>query len=213
MNLAGIRRGGAAAVGITALVTTALLLGTGTASADFVADKTRTSDIDGGGSLTVSKTMETVDRVPNLAATPTTREGFVSLRAIAEFAGGKADAGDISFGYQLGCQVDVSSGLTMGLGFSFGPNANLSIKDGPTIGASAAVVPNIQTTLKPGTITSVVFGTKPLAGPRASITAEGVEVKVDACMGPVTMRSFATATVKTAAADHAVTVYGDPITL
>ncbi|WP_225728753.1 MULTISPECIES: MspA family porin [unclassified Nocardia] len=218
MNLAGIRRGSIAATGLAALVTTGLLMGSGVAAADASADKSRTTRTDDGWDLTVTKTAETLDRYPNLASTPTTREGFVSLKGIAEYHGAgkhKVDAGDIAFGYQLGCQVDVSSGLQLGLGFSFGPNVGVTVGGTPgvTVGGSAAVIPSMQTTLKPGAITTIVFGTKPLAGQRASIAAEQVEIKVDACAGPVTLRSFATATIKTSAADHAVTVYGDPMTL
>lgn len=215
MNLAGIRRGGAAAAGLSVLLTAGLLLGAGTANADFVADKARTTETDDGWLLTVTKTAETLDRVPNLASTPTTREGFVTLKAVAEYQGAgksKVEGGDIAFGYQLGCQVDVTSGLQLGLAFSMGPNVGVTIGGAPglNVGASANVVPSMQTTLKPGAISTIVFGTKPLAAQRGSITAEQVEIKVDACLGPVSLRSFATATIKTATADHAVTVYGDP---
>ncbi|RJO69027.1 hypothetical protein D5S18_30570 [Nocardia panacis] len=218
MKLAGIRRGSVAAAGVACLATTGLLLGTGVASADVVADKSRTTQTDDGWTLTVSKTAETLDRYPNLANTPTSREGFVSLKAIGEYTGAgsnKVDAGDITFGYQLGCQVDVTSGLQLGLGLSIGPNVGVTISGTPgvTVGGSAAVIPSVQTTLKPGSISTIAFGTKPLVGDRGSIAAEQVEIKVDACMGPVTLRSFATATIKTAATDHAVTVYGDPISL
>lgn len=38
-----------------------------------------------------------------------------------------------------------------------------------------------------------------------------VEIKVDGCMGPVSLRSFATATMSTPTADNTTTAYGDPI--
>ncbi|MFI6212631.1 MspA family porin [Nocardia brasiliensis] len=191
---------------------------TGLASADFVSDKSRVTETDDSWRLSVTKTMESLDRYPNLAATMFTREGFVSVKAVAEITGrgtAPVSAGVITVGYQIGCQVDVSNGLTMGLGFSIGPNASVSISSFPgvTVGGSASVSPNVSTTVKPGGITIVPFGTKPLAGQRASITAEQVEIKVDACMGPVSLRSYATAAMSTANADNAVTVYGDPIWL
>ena len=40
--------------------------------------------------------------------------------------------------------------------------------------------------------------------------AENVHVKVDACMGPVTIRSYAQFAVSTATADNSVFVYSDP---
>ncbi|MFI1920547.1 MspA family porin [Nocardia sp. NPDC020380] len=188
------------------------------AGADVVADKYRRTVTDDGWTLAVTKTNENLDRWPNLASSPVSREGFVSLKAIAEVTGGgnqPITSGTVTLGYQIGCAVDVSNGLTLGLGFSIGPNASVTISQFPgvTIGGQAAVTPNISTTLKPGAIATIAFGSKPLAGPRASITAEQVEIKVDACAGPVTIRSFATAAISTPAADNNISVYGDPIWL
>ncbi|WP_234391025.1 MspA family porin [Nocardia suismassiliense] len=208
-------------VACVAASSTVLLAGMwagGVAGADPVADKHRETVTDDGWTLAVTKTEENLDRYPNLASTMFTREGFVSLKAIAEVTGAGAapvSAGSLALGYQIGCQVDVSTGLSLGMGFSVGPNASLNISWPPSVslGASASVSPNISTTLKPGSIATIDFGTKPLAGPRASITAEQVQVKIDACMGPVSLRSYATARISTPAADNSVTVYGDPVYL
>ncbi|KAA8887753.1 MspA family porin [Nocardia colli] len=195
-----------------------LALSSGTSWADSVPDKNRVADTDDSWHLSVTKTSETLDRYPNLAATMFTREGFVALKAVAEVTGTGTQpitSGAVTLGYQIGCQVDVSTGLTLGLGFSVGPNASVTVSQFPavTLGANASVSPNISTTVKPGGITTVEFGTKPLAGARASITADQVEVKIDACMGPVTLRSFVTARISTPTADNSVSVYGDPIWL
>ncbi|MFF2555015.1 MspA family porin [Nocardia sp. NPDC058058] len=195
-----------------------LTSGVGIAGADTVPDKNRVVDTDDGWQLSITKTAENLDRYPNLASTMFTREGFVALKAVAEVNGtGRqpVSAGSLTLGYQIGCQVDVSSGLTLGMGFSIGPNASVTISQfpGATIGGQAAVNPNISTTLRPGSIATIDFGTKPLATNRASITADQVEVKIDACMGPVTLRSYATVRISTPTADNSVTVYGDPIWL
>ncbi|WKY55125.1 MspA family porin [Nocardia seriolae] len=203
------------------LLAAALMAGVwvaGSAGADAVADKYRQTVTDDGWTLAVTKTSENLDRWPNLASSPVSREGFVSLKAIAEVTGGGGQpitSGTVTLGYQIGCAVDVSNGLTLGLGFSIGPNASVTISQfpGATIGGQASVNPNISTTLKPGAIATIAFGSKPLAGPRASITAEQVEIKVDACAGPVTIRSFATAAISTPASDNNLSVYGDPIWL
>ncbi|MFJ4653889.1 MspA family porin [Nocardia sp. NPDC088792] len=203
------------------LLSTALLAGVwaaGSAGADAIADKYRQTVTDDGWTLAVTKTSENLDRWPNLAGSPVSREGFVSLKAIAEVTGHGSQpisAGTLTLGYQIGCAVDVSNGLTLGLGLSIGPNASVTISQFPgvNIGGQASVNPNISTTLQPGRITTIAFGSKPLAGPRASITAEQVEIKVDACAGPVTIRSFATAAVSTPGADNNISVYGDPIWL
>ncbi|WP_228836960.1 MspA family porin [Nocardia brasiliensis] len=190
----------------------------GTSAADWGADKNRVVDNDAGWQLSVTKTRETLDSYPNLAATMFTREGFVAVKATAEITGtGRqpVTAGALSLGYQIGCQVDVSNGLTLGMGFSVGPNASVTISQFPavTLGASASVSPNISTTVKPGGITTVEFATKPLAGARASIAVDQVQIKVDACLGPVSLRSYATARISTPEADDTVSVYGDPIYL
>ncbi|WP_280358506.1 MspA family porin [Nocardia otitidiscaviarum] len=197
-----------------------LLAGTwaaGSAGADPIADKYRQTVTDDGWTLAVTKTSENLDRWPALSSSPVSREGFVSLKAIAEVTGGgqPITSGTVTLGYQIECAVDVSNGVTLGLGFSIGPNVSVTISQFPgvNIGGQAAVNPNVSTTLKPGAIATIAFGSKPLAGPRASITAEQVEIKVDACAGPVTIRSFATAAISTPPADNNLSVYGDPIWL
>lgn len=213
------RRSGVVLVVLCSMLSVGLLaVFAAPASADPLADKARAVDTDDGWRLTVTKTAENLDRYPNLAATMFTREGFVAIKGVAEISGAgtvPVQQGTVSLGYQIGCQVDVSTGLTVGMGLSVGPNASVTISQfpGATVGGSAAVTPNVSTTLKPGSITTVGFGTKPLAGPRASITADQIEVKVDACMGPVTLRSYVTARISTPTADNTVTVYGDPIWL
>ncbi|QIS24773.1 hypothetical protein F6W96_40435 [Nocardia terpenica] len=187
----------------------------GPAVADTTADKARTVTTEDGWSLTVTKTAETLDRAPSLDSDPFTHEGFASVKAVAEITGRGSHpvtGAAVSSGYQIGCQADVSSGLTVGLGLSIGPNASVTISSSPSVsvGGSASVSPNISTTVKPGGITTVTFGTKPVAAARAATAAEQVEIKVSACAGPVSIRSFATATVSTPAEDHSTTVYGDP---
>ncbi len=207
--------------GAACALATMLLAGVwvaGSAGADAIADKYRQTVTDDGWTLAVTKTGEALDRWPALSSSPVSREGFVSLKAVAEVTGTGGQpitAGTVTLGYQIGCAVDVSNGVTLGLGFSIGPNASVTISQFPgvTIGGQASVNPNISTTLKPGAIATIAFGSKPLAASRGSITAEQVEIKVDACAGPVTIRSFATAAISTPTADNTISVYGDPIWL
>ncbi|MEI4743812.1 MspA family porin [Rhodococcus erythropolis] len=56
-----------------------------------------------------------------------------------------------------------------------------------------------------GTITTIPLGKKALEAAKASIMAENVHVKVDACMGPVTIRSYAQFAVSTATSDSGST--------
>lgn len=189
-----------------------------TASADALPDQSRTVTTEDGWELTVTKTAENLDRVPNLAATPFTREGFVSVRAVADITGAGSAAvnsGTLTLGYQIGCQIDVSNGISMGVSASIGPNVSVLVAPTPgmSVGLGGAVLPSVSTTLKPGTITSIPFGTKALAGPHGSITTDQVQIKIDACAGPVSLRSYVIANISTSTADNSVAVYGDPIWL
>ncbi len=102
--------------------------------------------------------------------------------------------------------------LAWGLGFSLGPSVGVSISGVPSanVGVNASVNPSIQSTIAPGTITTIPLGKKDLESSKASITAENVHVKVDACMGPVTIRSYAQLSVSTATSDNTLFVYSDP---
>ena len=209
------------AVGSCAAVSAVLMAGSlafaGGASATPTAlpDKFASTVTDDGWTLDLAATKLSANPVPNLATTAFTREGFVSAKVTGTISGAGNSAvktGYVEQGLQIGCQIDVSSGLGLGLGFSLGPSVGVSISGVPSanIGVNASVNPSIQTTIAPGTITTIPLGKKDLEAAKASITAENVHVKVDACMGPVTIRSYAQFTVSTATSDNSVFVYSDP---
>ncbi|OZD83045.1 hypothetical protein CH272_03250, partial [Rhodococcus sp. 05-340-1] len=169
--------------------------GSASATPTPLADKVASTVTDDGWTLDLTASNLSVNPVPNVATTAFTREGFVSAKVTGTITGAGGTAvktGYIEQGLQIGCQIDVSSGLGVGLGFSFGPSVGVSISGtGPSanVGVNASVNPSIQATIAPGTITTIALGTKDLEASKASITAENVHVKVDACMGPVTVRS------------------------
>ncbi len=190
----------------------------GQAEAAPIADRTREVTTADGWQLSIEKVAEALERVPNLADSPFSREGFVSLTAVAEVSGHGAEpvnSGSLTLGYQLGCQVDFSSGVGLGLSAAIGPNVGVTVGTGAGInaGMSALALPNVSITLKPGTITTIPFGTKPLASGHGSISMDRVEIKTDACLGQVTLRSYAAVTISTVSANNSVSVYGDPIVL
>ncbi|UFS98223.1 MspA family porin [Nocardia huaxiensis] len=194
----------------TGTLLVALLMGAGTGAAEAVTDRSRQTVADDGWTLTITKSGENLDRWPSLAGSPVSREGFVSLKATAEITGNggqRPTTGTIILGYQIGCAVDVSSGAVLGVGATLGASVGVSFTKPP--GVTASVTPTIAVTIKPGTIETITLGTKPLTESRGSITAEQVQVKVDACAGPVSLRSFATAAISTPTADNNITVYGD----
>ena len=207
--------GACAAVSAALMVSSLAFAGTASATPTPMADKFASTVTDDGWTLDLAATKLSANPVPNLATTAFTREGFVSAKVTGTISGAGDTAvktGYIEQGLQIGCQIDVSSGLGLGLGFSLGPSVGVSISGVPSanIGVNASVNPSIQTTIAPGTITTIPLGKKDLEAAKASITAENVHVKVDACMGPVTIRSYAQFAVSTATSDNSVFVYSDP---
>ena len=214
------RRRSRAAVGLAACAVAALssgvvFAGSASATPTALADKFASTVTDDGWSLDLVATKLSANPVPNLATTAFTREGFVSAKVTGTIGGAGDSAvktGYVEQGLQIGCQIDVSSGLGLGLGFSLGPSVGVSISGVPSanVGVNASVNPSIQSTIAPGTITTIPLGKKDLESSKASITAENVHVKVDACMGPVTIRSYAQLSVSTATSDNTLFVYSDP---
>lgn len=197
-------------IGLTgaALVTGA---GVGLAAPNSFADRSVSKTTDDGWRVTAVKAQEKVRSVAPLNQSSWTREGFLSLKGRALISGsGRApvDAGTLTIGFQIGCNTDVTSGITVGV--MGGPTAQMSISYPPAAIIGAQVMPNVSATLKPGTITDIPFGTKKLAGPSAGLTLDGVHVKVDGCLGPVSLRAYVTVAISTKANDNTVNVYGAP---
>ena len=206
-------------VPIGVFVLALLPVGAGVAAADPVpvADVTQSADTDDGWHLSASLTRMTLNSVPNMAATAFTREGFISGKATADIDGnGKSavNSGNLVLGAQLGCQVDLSQGMSLGLsgdlgiGFGFGFNPT-SISPNPY----ADISPNISVTLLPGKIDTLGLGKKDLKGRSGYIAIHDAHVKVDGCGGPVSVRLFTYAQISTDNGDDSVNAYGDILNL
>ncbi|MBL1079595.1 MspA family porin [Nocardia sp. 2] len=200
-----------------------IMVGTASGRADVLADKYGAFDTDDGWQVSLYKTNEELKRWPNMAATAFSREAFLSMKAMARIGGtGSAPviAGTVSAGIQIGCQIDVSSGMTVGaaanLGLSLGVNGGITISYPPAgtlganAGANAGVVPNLQATLRPGGITSLTLDAKPLASSYGSTHLRELYVKTDGCGGYVSIRTFAAVQVATPNANDSYSIYGDP---
>ncbi|WP_182358642.1 MspA family porin [Tomitella gaofuii] len=196
----------------TALGAAAAFLSAGTASAEELAPRTATVTTVDGWDVSVTASDLSVHPVPNLAGSPFTREGFVSATVTGEVQGqGTAPvrSGKVEQGIQIGCGVDVSSGATLGLNATFGPNVGITMA-GPSAGLSATAGPSVSIQVKPGQITSLSLGEKQMQGPAATISAHGVHLKVDGCWGPVSVRTFAMVAISTDTSDDSAYVYSDP---
>jgi len=94
-----------------------------------VADVRQAINTEDGWRLAVSLTQMAVNSVPNMAATAFTREGFVTGRAEATIDGSGSSAvnnGTLIVGLQLGCQVDLSEGASVGGDADIGVNPGFS---------------------------------------------------------------------------------------
>jgi hypothetical protein len=202
-----------------AFAATLLCVSGGVAMADPlpVADVTQSADTDDGWHLSAALTRMTINSVPNMAATAFTREGFVTGKAAATIDGNGAvavNSGTLVVGLQLGCQIDLSEGGSVGgdadIGISptFGGGDPLS-----DIGPFGELDGNVSINLLPGTITNVGLGKKALKGRTGEIVVHDAHVKVDACGGAVSIRFFASAMIDTDKSDDSVNAYGDILTL
>jgi hypothetical protein len=108
----------------------------------------------GGWSLNLTLANETVNPVPNLAAAANSREALVNFEATAVTSGGNAPMTDSSFvaGYQLGCQVDVSSGVQVGGAGAIAPSASVGatfgtggVQPGVNAGVGGGLTGYVQT--------------------------------------------------------------------
>ena len=193
--------------------------GPGIAAADPlpVADVTQSADTDDGWHLSAALTKMTINSVPNMAATAFTREGFVTGKAVASIDGNgnsAVNSGTLIFGLQLGCQVDLSEGGSIGVdadagispGFNGGNLLNI-------VGPYADIGGNASINLLPGNITNLGLGKKELKGRTGEIVVHDAHVKVDSCGGQVSVRFFATAMIDTDKSDDSVNAYGDILTL
>jgi hypothetical protein len=167
-----------------------------------------------GWTLSVALSGESINTVPNLAGSQNSREAFVTLSAKAVIGGAGANpitAGSFEAGYQVGCQTDVSQGLQIGgTGQLAGSVAALP---SPSLGGSGSVGGYMQTNLQPGVITTLKMGSMPLTAHLGYLDMQDVHVKVDACGGPVTVRSYATMAVGTDIQQTQLSVYGDPMVI
>lgn len=168
-----------------------------------------------GWNLSVALSGEVINAVPNLAGAQNSREAFMTLSAQANIGGrggNPVTAAHFVAGYQVGCQIDVSQGLQIGgtaqLAGSVG--ANISAQPGVQAGGSGAIGGFVQTDLQPGVITTVTMGTMAVTAGMGRLDMQDVHLKVDACGGPVTVRSYATFAVASAVQQTQLSVYGDP---
>jgi hypothetical protein len=182
---------------------TVLLLGCGVAHADQVVplpDGHQTFTTATGIAVDFSRTGEKAIVSPSLAFNGLSRTASMSATVFAKAPG--ATGGQLVTGYLVGCQVDLSGGLSLG--------GDVYVQPGS---ASPEFTPSIN--LVPGGVAQVKFDTKTL-DPAAG--AVGVEyhdrgVQVDGCGGYAQARAFSTLSVTNNRGTAEVTLYGKPFSI
>jgi hypothetical protein len=180
-----------------------LMLGCGVAQADTVVplpDGRQNFTTATGVAVDFSRTGEKAVVSPSLAYNGLSRTATMSGTVYATAPG--VTGGTLVTGYLVGCQVDLSGGLSLGGDVYIDPTD-----------AWPEVVPSID--LVPGGVTQVKFGTKKM-DPKAG--AIGVEyhdrgIQVDGCAGYAQARSFSTLTVTNSRGTAEVTLYGNPFSI
>jgi hypothetical protein len=190
----------------------------GVAAADPVAidDVTRTADTDDGWTLSATLTGMTINSVPNMAATPLTKEAFISGKAVAKIDGdGKVpvNSGNLLMGVQLGCQLDLSQGGNIGLSGDFASGLNNGSNLISDLSPTMNINPNGSINLLPGNINTLGLGKLELKGRTGEVTVHDAHVKVDGCNGVVTARFFAYAQITTDNGNDSVNTYGGILNL
>ncbi|WP_330252155.1 MspA family porin [Nocardia sp. NBC_00565] len=153
-----------------------------------------------GVRIDLSRTGESAVVSPSLAYNGLSRTASMSGTVYATVDG--ATGGTLVTGYLVGCQVDLSGGVSLGGDVYVSPNS-----------VSPELSPSIN--LVPGGVARVKFDTKRL-DPAAG--AVGVEyhdrgVQVDGCAGYAQARAFTMLTVTNERGSAEVTLYGDPFSI
>jgi hypothetical protein len=219
---------------VGAIVVALVWLGGGVAAANPVpvADVNQFVDTADGFHFSSSLTNVTINSVPNMAATAFTREAFISATAAQTVADSQTPVnaftvtwGRLDLAVQMGCQIDLSTGVTIG----FNTDQSLALDNVLDTVVTAAptlndFVPDIQTTLKPGMIQYVRLGRQELTPEVVKmmadndvlplrITVHDAHIKVDGCGGPVSARVLAVAQLRTQMSFDELNLYSDILSI
>jgi len=137
---------------------------------------------------------------------------IVSERADLSFSG-KATGGTMIAGYLVGCQVNLSDGINIGVS----PNVGFSGSYTPGVpsddyaGPSAGLGGNISMSLIPGQVTTATIINTPLGGSISSpyqVAHSGTALNLSQCGGRASAVPFVTATLNSNSGTLQTTAYG-----
>lgn len=207
----------AKASAVAGLAVLAAAVGTGTAEAGTVtiADSSAHRTAVGGANLDIAQTGQWVNQVAPLNGTPFDKDIFFGGKTTVKSSGGAPiTAGSVDVGIQIGYQVDVSNGIS--LGGSAGLTPQLAIPLGttaPTVTFSTPLAGNFSFPLRPGQITQVSLNKKALTGPNGTIALDNVHFQINGTLGATTIRTYSQWTASTKDSDDVFAAYSPAIVL
>ncbi|MFE3193558.1 MspA family porin [Nocardia sp. NPDC059240] len=186
-----------------------------------------TQTIGDGTVVDVDLTGESANINPSLGATPLHRNAWTSGHGAVDLSGGAAadpaTYTKLNIGYIVGCQVDLSAGMTAGVDAS--ATADLSSGQGTitpsggastslTLAAGQAKVLNLLDLEVPDDYNKESHYSAPrVSGPHQSVTWHDETFAVNGCGGYAQARSFVQAKVYTPTTVGMVTLWGEPFSL
>lgn len=179
------------------------MLGSGVAHADTTVqlpDGEQALTTASGVQVDLTRTGEQAVVAPSIAGNGLSRTASVTGVVFAKI--GNATKGMLTTGYLVGCQVDLSGGLTLGGDVWVSPNS-----------VSPEIAPSIK--LVPGGVTAVPLDTKQLdpAAGAVGIAYAGRGIQVSGCGGFAQARAYSTLTVANQQGSTEVTLYGQPFSV
>ncbi|MFE9326008.1 MspA family porin [Nocardia sp. NPDC052278] len=144
-------------------------------------------------------------------------------------SGGSVRDGEIAIGYLIGCAVDISEGVTIGiapsvgvsagiapsLALTFGDSTSVTVAVSPSFGVNAGLAGAISVTLVPGKVTAAVIGTASLdqdATYPYTFSHTNTPLNVNGCLSPASAMPFVTARVDGINGTAQTTGYGTQFT-
>lgn len=123
----------------------------------------------------------------------------------------------LNLGIPTNVTIGVTPGITVPLGPTIGvtPSGQFSVNGNvtPTLGLSASVIPSISVHVKPGQRKMISLAHKNMASTAALVDDQQVNVMLDNCMGPASLRVYTMFRISSSRADTVLYLYSRKINL
>ncbi|WP_062989753.1 MspA family porin [Nocardia anaemiae] len=213
---------------LRSFATLTAIVGAATCIANAPADA-EPGEVDGGGmhvvaSVDVSNSVpagaNTVTGIPFVHAAKVSGNYSVSVDGASSVR-----SGEIAIGYLVGCAVDVSEGVTIGIAPSVGVSAGIApslaltlgespsvtVAISPNVGVNAGLAGAISITLVPGNVTAVVIGAASLDQDATfpyTFSHTNTPLNISGCMSPASAMPFVTVRADNTSGTAQTTGYG-----